>query len=61
VNQRGETIFTRREVMTPQRPYTTSGLARALGTLAPTSPFTSNVETCWLGGLGGSVAPRIAR
>jgi DNA-packaging protein gp3 len=32
VNQRGETIFTTREVMTPQKPYTTSGLARALGT-----------------------------
>jgi hypothetical protein len=32
VNQRGETIFTTREVMTAQKPYTTSGLARALGT-----------------------------
>jgi hypothetical protein len=31
-NQRGETIWYKREIMTPQKPYTTSGLARALGT-----------------------------
>ena len=31
VNQHGETIFTTREIMTQQKPYTTSGLARALG------------------------------
>jgi hypothetical protein len=32
VNQQGQTIFTKRVIMTPQKPYTTSGLARALGT-----------------------------
>jgi DNA-packaging protein gp3 len=31
-NQRGETIWNKREIMTPQKPYTTSGLARALST-----------------------------
>lgn len=31
VNQRGETIWQKREVMTEQQPYTVSGLARALG------------------------------
>ncbi|MFJ6416486.1 terminase small subunit [Paeniglutamicibacter sp. NPDC091659] len=31
VNQKGETIWLKRAVMTEQRPYTVSGLARALG------------------------------
>ena len=31
INQQGETIWLKRAVMTPQRPYTLSGLARALG------------------------------
>jgi hypothetical protein len=31
INERGETIFAQRKVMTEQRPYTVSGLARALG------------------------------
>lgn len=31
VNERGETIFLTRKVMTEQQPYTVSGLARALG------------------------------
>jgi DNA-packaging protein gp3 len=35
-NQRGETIWHKREVMTPQKSYTTSGLARALGTTRQT-------------------------
>jgi hypothetical protein len=35
-NQRGETIWYKRELMTPQKPYTTSGLARALGTTRQT-------------------------
>jgi hypothetical protein len=35
-NQRGETIWYKREIMTPQKPYTTSGLARALGTTRQT-------------------------
>ena len=32
VNQQSQTIFTKRMIMTSQKPYTTSGLARALGT-----------------------------
>lgn len=31
VNERGETIFVKRAVLTEQQPYTVSGLARALG------------------------------
>ncbi|MCF8783208.1 DNA-packaging protein [Rhodococcus ruber] len=31
VNDKGETIFMKRKVMTEQKPYTVSGLARALG------------------------------
>jgi hypothetical protein len=31
INERGETIFAQRKVMTEQKPYTVSGLARALG------------------------------
>lgn len=31
VNERGETIFVKRAVLTEQKPYTVSGLARALG------------------------------
>lgn len=31
INERGETIFAQRKIMTEQRPYTVSGLARALG------------------------------
>jgi hypothetical protein len=31
INSQGETIWVKRAVMTPQRPYTLSGLARALG------------------------------
>lgn len=31
VNQKGETIFLKRKIMTEQKPYTMSGLARALG------------------------------
>lgn len=31
VNEKGETIFLRRRIMTEQKPYTVSGLARALG------------------------------
>lgn len=31
INERGETIFAKRKVMTEQKPYTVSGLARALG------------------------------
>jgi hypothetical protein len=31
VNERGETIFNKRAVLTEQQPYTVSGLARALG------------------------------
>jgi hypothetical protein len=31
INQQGQTIFTKRMIMTSQRPYTLSGLARALG------------------------------
>lgn len=30
-NERGQTMWTTREIMTEQRPYTMSGLARALG------------------------------
>jgi hypothetical protein len=36
VNQRGETIWQSREIMTDQRPYTTTGLARTLGTRCQT-------------------------
>jgi hypothetical protein len=36
VNQQGQTIFTKRMIMTPQKPYTTSGLARALGSTRKT-------------------------
>jgi DNA-packaging protein gp3 len=32
INQKGETIWLKREVLTEQKPYTTTGLARALGT-----------------------------
>ena len=32
VNQRGETIFTSLELMTPQKPYTTGGLGSGAGT-----------------------------
>src|SRR3954464_13386635 len=31
INEKGETIWREREVMTEQQPYTVSGLARALG------------------------------
>lgn len=31
INERGETIFAQRKVMTEQKPYTVSGLARAIG------------------------------
>ena len=31
INQQGETIWAERAVMTPQKPYTMAGLARALG------------------------------
>jgi hypothetical protein len=37
VNQQGKTIFTKRMMMTGQRPYTLSGLARAIGVNRTTS------------------------
>lgn len=36
INQKGETIWLKREVLTEQKPYTMSGLARALGTTRET-------------------------
>lgn len=36
INQKGETIWIKREVMTDQKPYLMSGLARALGTTRET-------------------------